>query len=97
MLYEIISPDAFLRPFIIDYGTLSAIYQIVRKAYTKTHRRRVRLQVRRKKLRPHVPFRSRVTDVSDHPDNGDHILSADHFHAQRIPTREVGFGKALVD
>lgn len=36
MLYEIISPDAFLRPFIGDYGTLSAIYQIVRKAYTKT-------------------------------------------------------------
>lgn len=36
MLYEIISPDAFLRPFIADYGTLSAIYHIVRKAYTKT-------------------------------------------------------------
>ena len=36
MLYEIISPDAFLRPFIGDYGTLSAIYDIVRKAYTKT-------------------------------------------------------------
>jgi type I restriction enzyme R subunit len=36
MLYEIISPDAFLRPFIADYGTLSAIYQVVRKAYTKT-------------------------------------------------------------
>ncbi|PKY11036.1 restriction endonuclease subunit R [Acidithiobacillus marinus] len=36
MLYEIISPDAFLRPFIADYGTLSAIYQIVRKAYTRT-------------------------------------------------------------
>jgi len=32
MLYEIISPDAFLRPFIADYGTLSAIYQVVRKA-----------------------------------------------------------------
>ena len=36
MLYEIISPDAFLRPFIGDYGTLSAIYEVVRKAYTKT-------------------------------------------------------------
>jgi type I restriction enzyme R subunit len=35
MLYEIISPDAFLRPFIADYGTLSAIYAVVRKAYTK--------------------------------------------------------------
>ena len=36
MLYEIISPDAFLRPFIGDYGTLSAIYQVVRKAYPRT-------------------------------------------------------------
>jgi type I restriction enzyme R subunit len=36
MLYEIISPDAFLRPFIEDYTTLTAIYDVVRKAYTKT-------------------------------------------------------------
>jgi type I restriction enzyme R subunit len=35
MLYEIISPDAFLRPFMDDYLTLTAIYEIVRKAYTK--------------------------------------------------------------
>ena len=35
MLYEIISPDAFLRPFIDKYGTLSAIYDVVRKAYTR--------------------------------------------------------------
>jgi len=35
MLYEIISPDAFLRPFIDDYGTLSVIYDVVRKAYTR--------------------------------------------------------------
>lgn len=35
MLYEIISPDAFLRPFIDDYTTLSAIYAVVRKAYAK--------------------------------------------------------------
>ena len=35
MLYEIISPDAFLRPFIEEYATLSAIYVVVRKAYTK--------------------------------------------------------------
>ena len=36
MLYEIVSPDAFLRPFIGDYVTLTAIYQVVRKAYTST-------------------------------------------------------------
>lgn len=35
MLYEIISPDAFLRPFIEQYATISAIYDVVRKAYTK--------------------------------------------------------------
>ena len=35
MLYEIISPDAFLRPFIEPYSTLSAIYAVVRNAYTK--------------------------------------------------------------
>ncbi len=35
MLYEIISPDAFLRPFIDDYGTLSAIYDVVSKAYAR--------------------------------------------------------------
>jgi type I restriction enzyme R subunit len=36
MLYEIISPDAFLRPFIETYSTLSAIYAVVSKAYLKT-------------------------------------------------------------
>lgn len=35
MLYEIISPDAFLRPYIDKYTTLSSIYQIVRNAYAK--------------------------------------------------------------
>ncbi len=35
MLYEIISPDAFMRPFIDEYTTLSAVYDVVRKAYTK--------------------------------------------------------------
>lgn len=35
MLYEIISPDKFLRPYIDDYATFSAIYKIVRNAYTK--------------------------------------------------------------
>lgn len=35
MLYEIISPDKFLRPYIGPYATLSAIYQVVRNAYVK--------------------------------------------------------------
>ena len=36
MLYEIISPDEFLGPYMGDYATLSAIYEVVRAAYTKT-------------------------------------------------------------
>ena len=36
MLYEIISPDAFMRPFLDDYTTWSAIYHVIRKAYAKT-------------------------------------------------------------
>lgn len=35
MLYEIISPDAFLRPFMEAYITLSNIYEVVRNAYTR--------------------------------------------------------------
>jgi type I restriction enzyme R subunit len=35
MLYEIISPDSFLRPFLDEYATISAIYEVVRKAYAK--------------------------------------------------------------
>jgi len=35
MLYEIISPDAFLRPYIDDYSSISAIYAVVRNAYAK--------------------------------------------------------------
>jgi type I restriction enzyme R subunit len=35
MLYEIISPDVFLRPFLEQYTTLSGIYEVVRNAYTK--------------------------------------------------------------
>ncbi|ATG91858.1 type I restriction endonuclease subunit R [Methylomonas koyamae] len=35
MLYEIISPDVFLRPYIDDYATVSNIYAVVAKAYAK--------------------------------------------------------------
>lgn len=34
-LYEIISPDVFLRPYIEDYGKLSALYQIVINAFSR--------------------------------------------------------------
>ncbi|QOJ27641.1 MAG: HsdR family type I site-specific deoxyribonuclease [Ignavibacteriales bacterium] len=35
MLYEIISPDKFLSPYIDNYHTLTSIYNIVRNAYTR--------------------------------------------------------------
>lgn len=35
MLYEIISPDKFLRQYIDNYTTLSSIYQVVRNAYAR--------------------------------------------------------------
>jgi type I restriction enzyme, R subunit len=35
MLYEIISPDAFLRPYIEDFTSLAAMYAVVANAYTK--------------------------------------------------------------
>lgn len=36
MLFEIISPDAFLRPYLENYESLAAMYAVVAKAYTKT-------------------------------------------------------------
>jgi type I restriction enzyme R subunit len=35
MLYEIISPDAFLRPFLDNYASLAAMYDVVRNAFTR--------------------------------------------------------------
>jgi type I restriction enzyme R subunit len=35
MLYEIISPDAFLRPYLDDYATLASVYVVVTNAYAK--------------------------------------------------------------
>lgn len=35
MLYEIISPDPFLRPYVDDYMNLAAMYQVVRNAFAK--------------------------------------------------------------
>lgn len=32
-IYEILSPDAFLRPYLEDYDTLSRMYRILREAY----------------------------------------------------------------
>lgn len=32
-IYEILSPDAFLRPYVEDYETLSRIYKILREAF----------------------------------------------------------------
>ena len=33
-LYDILSPDAFLRPFIVDYQALATLYALIRNAYS---------------------------------------------------------------
>ena len=35
-LYNILSPDAFLRPFLKDYGALASLYALIRNAYADT-------------------------------------------------------------
>lgn len=35
MLYEIISPDPFMRPYMDDFATMSAMYAVVQNAYRK--------------------------------------------------------------
>lgn len=35
MLYEVLSPDAFLRPYIDDYTRLTHLYRLIRHAYRK--------------------------------------------------------------
>ena len=35
-LYNILSPDAFLRPFLKDYGALASLYALIRNAYEDT-------------------------------------------------------------
>ena len=34
-VYEILSPDAFLRPFMADYGSLAEMYQVLRANYER--------------------------------------------------------------
>ena len=72
MLYEIISPDVFLRPFIETYGTLTAIYQVVRKAYTR------RVQVDREFQRKTEELvQSYVASYGVKPLEGDIEINAD--------------------
>jgi type I restriction enzyme R subunit len=34
MVYDVLSPDAFLRPYLDDYEALAALYHLVRSAYS---------------------------------------------------------------
>lgn len=90
MLYEIISPDAFLRPFIEDYWTLSAIYKVVRKAYAK------RVQVDRdfqyktnQLVRQHVGS-DRVREVDD-------IVAIDADTIELIKKQKGGEGTKVIN
>ena len=66
MLYEIISPDKFLRPYIDDYTTLSAIYKVVRNAYAK------RIQVDRE-------FQRKTNELIQNRISGTYPLPGDEY------------------
>jgi len=66
MLYEIISPDKFLRPYIDDYVTLSAIYKIVRNAYAR------RIQVDRE-------FQRKTNDLIQERISGTYPMPGDEY------------------
>ena len=34
MVYDVLSPDAFLRPYLDDYEALAALYHLIRAAYS---------------------------------------------------------------
>jgi type I restriction enzyme, R subunit len=80
MLYEIISPDSFLRPFIDTYSTLSSIYKVVRNAYAK------RVQVDREFQRKTDELvQSKV--AGSYPVSGNVYLKIDEDAIEFIKTR----------
>ncbi len=90
MLYEIISPDAFLRPFIDNYSTLSAIYGVVRKAYTKRiHVDRAFLKKTSELVQKHVGT-DYIKPVSE-------ILKIDENTVKYIVNSKDGDGKKIIN
>jgi type I restriction enzyme R subunit len=77
MLYEIISPDKFLRPYIEPYATLSSIYQVVRNAYSK------RVQVDREfQRKTNELIQSKISGTT--PDFGNDFFEINEQSIQKI-------------
>ncbi len=90
MLYEIISPDAFLRPFIDDYSTLSAMYAVVRNAYTRRVMVDRVFQRKTSKLVQKYVGTSSIHPVSE-------ILEINEETIKYIAERKGGDGKKVIN
>ncbi len=53
-LYDILSPDAFLRPFISDYRALTELYGLIRNAYSRVYADQELTDKTKKLLRQHA-------------------------------------------
>ncbi len=90
MLYEIISPDAFLRPFINDYTTLSSIYAVVRNAYAK-------------KVYVHKAFQKKTSELvqkhigADGLENVTEFVAIDAETIELIKKRKGGEGTKVIN
>ncbi len=90
MLYEIISPDAFLRPFIDDYSSLSAMYAVVRNAYTRRVMVDRAFQRKTSELVQKYVGSSSIQPVSE-------ILEINEETVRYIANRRGGDGKKVIN
>jgi len=81
-LYEIISPDAFLYPFIKDYGKLTEIYVIIRNAFAK------RVIVDKELLRKTSKLVQKEVDI-ENPSLGLEEMKIDKTVLDRIKAKNV--------
>ena len=90
MLYEIISPDMFLRPFIDDYATLSGIYEVVRNAYA----RRVYVD-RAFQKKTNELVQKHIGSIMDDPES--RWVSIDRSTIETIKQREEGKATKVIN
>lgn len=91
MLYEIISPDAFLRPFMDEYAAMSAIYAVVRNAFVK------RIYVDRDFQRKTNELVQKHVTVGDLPASVTEFVSLDADTIETINARSGGDATKVVN
>lgn len=82
LLYEIVSPDAFLRPFLKDYGRLTEIYAIVRNAFAP------KIMLDRELLRKTCKLVQKEVDI-DNPQFGFEQHKVDKEVLEKIKAKNV--------